>query len=229
MPARSPALEGPSGLVIDVDRRLAWIHGVPVDLTRQEFDFLRVLLEDRGRVVPIRELGHRAWGYDTGEDKRLIYTAAWRVRRALTNAGAGDIIEGVRGVGYTIARSTDPIVDLPLPTTPAVVVFDGEDPNLRILFANDEAVDLSGYGREALLQLGNLNLKLWSPEDRAEIDMAVGRAMRFGRAETIGRTLLRADGSDVPVDIHLSRLGVEGRVLLVAEVWVHEQAVEAVG
>jgi len=103
-------LDGPSGLVLDLNLRRAHVNGTPVPLKRREVELLEVLLRERGRVVSFEELSRRAWDQDLGGDAHFIYTTAWRLRRSLSNAGAPDVIESIRGVGYLIDaadRTTD--------------------------------------------------------------------------------------------------------------------------
>ncbi len=198
-------LTGPDGLVLDLDQRTVAVQGDPVDLSRREFDLLCVLVEARGRVVPFDELAQRVWGHEVATtDQRFIYTTAWRLRRALEAVGAPNVVQGVRGVGYVV-----PEADEAAPSSngvSALGLFDPTDPDLRIWFVNEAAVDLTGYDVETLTHLPSRGIRLWAPDERARIDIAVREAMESGAAATRGRKLLRADGGTVLVDVHLSRL-----------------------
>lgn len=222
-------LVGPSELVLDLYRRRVTVAGHPVELKRREYDLLVVLLEQRGRVVSFDELARQAWGHELGGDARFIYTTAWRLRRTLEAAGAPDIVESVRGVGYYIgegARSRQDATDGSDDTvsggefddddqnpgrTGAFALFDPTDPDLRLSMANEAAAELSGYSVHELTHLPEAATRLWSPIDRSFIDEAVRVAMATGTAESHGRRLLRADGEAVLVDVYLRRLDHPGR------------------
>jgi len=95
------SLSGPGGLCLDVEGRIARINGNLIDLTRLEFDLLRFLLVNAGRVLTRERLLEQAWGYDFVGDTRAVDSAIKRLRAKL-RAGAplADAIESVRGVGY---------------------------------------------------------------------------------------------------------------------------------
>ena len=97
------SLSGPGGLRLDVDGRIARIDGNLIDLTRLEFDLLRLLLVNAGRVLTRERLLEQAWGYDFVGDTRAVDSAIKRLRIKL-RAGAplADAIESVRGVGYRL-------------------------------------------------------------------------------------------------------------------------------
>jgi two-component system alkaline phosphatase synthesis response regulator PhoP len=96
-------LQGPGGLSLDLERRLASVGAQPLELTRLEFDLLRCLLSNAGRVLSRERLLEQAWGYDFAGDTRAVDSAVKRLRAALRAASAdADAIEAVRGVGYRL-------------------------------------------------------------------------------------------------------------------------------
>jgi two-component system alkaline phosphatase synthesis response regulator PhoP len=96
-------LQGPGGLSLDLERRLASVGAQPLELTRLEFDLLRCLLSNAGRVLSRERLLEQAWGYDFAGDTRSVDSAVKRLRAALRAASAdADAIEAVRGVGYRL-------------------------------------------------------------------------------------------------------------------------------
>jgi two-component system, OmpR family, alkaline phosphatase synthesis response regulator PhoP len=108
-------LIGPGGLELDLASRKALLGDTALDLTRLEFDLLRLLLSNRGRVLTRELLLEQAWGYDYAGDTRVIDSAIKRLRAKLRAAAPdgerlvapekpdrGDLIEAVRGVGYRI-------------------------------------------------------------------------------------------------------------------------------
>jgi PAS domain S-box-containing protein len=225
------SLSGPRGLVLDSARRTVAIDDDHVDLSRREFDFLHLLLEERGRVVPFDELARRVWHHEVAtSDQRFIYTTAWRLRRALEAADAGGVIEGVRGVGYVVHDTDRPFVD-DAPSSvrigaqpdgsfqaPAMAVVDPWDPDLRLTMVNDAAVELTGYSTDELGHLPEIERRLWGSPDRGIVFEAADRAITNGEAITTGRRLTRADGSHLLVDLKFSRMAGPGKEpLLVSE------------
>ena len=92
---------GKAGLELNQSLRSASVAGVPLELTRLEFDLLHRLLANAGRVLTRERLLEQAWGYDFFGDTRAVDSAIKRLRAKLRAASPGaDVIEAVRGVGY---------------------------------------------------------------------------------------------------------------------------------
>ena len=93
--------QGKAGLELNHPLRSASVAGVPLELTRLEFDLLHRLLANAGRVLTRERLLEQAWGYDFSGDTRAVDSAIKRLRAKLRAASPGaDVIEAVRGVGY---------------------------------------------------------------------------------------------------------------------------------
>lgn len=99
----STILRGPGDLHLDVERRTVVVAGMPIELTRLEFDLLHRLLINPGRVLTRERLLEQAWGYDFVGDTRAVDSAVKRLRAKLRGASPeADCIESVRGLGYRI-------------------------------------------------------------------------------------------------------------------------------
>ena len=88
-------------LRVDLKKALVEIEGRPVPLTWREFEVLRLLAQERGRVVRRVELLGLLLGAPDAASPRLIDTHVKSIRRKLGRAG--NLIETVRGVGYRLA------------------------------------------------------------------------------------------------------------------------------
>ncbi len=86
-------------LVIDLENYEASISGEPVYLTFKEFELLKFLLLNRGRVFSRDELLDRVWGYDNYVGTRTVDIHVQRLRYKL-GSPVGDMIVTVRNVGY---------------------------------------------------------------------------------------------------------------------------------
>jgi two-component system, OmpR family, phosphate regulon response regulator PhoB len=94
----SPAVYRGAHLVADFDAVSIAVDGVPVRLTRREFELLRFLVENRNRVLSRDRLLERVWGYERVIETRSVDVHVGRLRAKLAAAGAQ--IETVVGLGY---------------------------------------------------------------------------------------------------------------------------------
>lgn len=89
---------GPDGICIDPATRSVTRAGVPVALTRIEFDLLFFLAENARRVFSRVQLLDAVWGYRyTGE--RTVDVHITRLRAKL---GVPALVTTVRGIGYRL-------------------------------------------------------------------------------------------------------------------------------
>ncbi len=91
-----------AGLDLDPIHRRLTVGGARVDLTRVEFDILLALAEQRGDPVTRRHLLQTVWGYRFEPATNVVDVHVARLRRKLEDAGAGDAIRTVRGIGYAL-------------------------------------------------------------------------------------------------------------------------------
>ncbi len=75
--------------------------GQPVELSPTEFNLLRYLLTNAGRVVSKAQILDRVWSYDFGGDGRIVESYIYYLRRKLDRLGP-TLIHTVRGVGYAL-------------------------------------------------------------------------------------------------------------------------------
>jgi two-component system OmpR family response regulator len=75
--------------------------GQPVELSPTEFNLLRYLLANAGRVVSKAQILDRVWSYDFGGDGRIVESYVYYLRRKLDKLGP-TMIHTVRGVGYAL-------------------------------------------------------------------------------------------------------------------------------
>ena len=99
-PAVQKLTAGP--LVMDVDRHEVTVNGQGVDLTKKEFDLLRHLLENKGRVLTRETLLDAVWGFDFVGETNSVDVYIRFLRSKLDDAFDLKLIHTVRGVGYVI-------------------------------------------------------------------------------------------------------------------------------
>lgn len=88
-------------LALDLDGYKVYAGGESIDLTPREFEILRELLVNRGRILTRQNLLQTIWKYEFFGEERIIDTHIKNLRKKL---GAADYIETIRGVGYRIDK-----------------------------------------------------------------------------------------------------------------------------
>ena len=88
-------------LRIHYDRREVTVAGRPVALTATEYELLRVLSLNAGRVVEQGALLRRIWGLRAGQKSKAVRTCVKKLRQKLGDNGANPTyMFNQRGVGY---------------------------------------------------------------------------------------------------------------------------------
>jgi two-component system alkaline phosphatase synthesis response regulator PhoP len=82
---------------IDIDARKVSVDENPIELTAVEFDLLKALAENRGRVLSREQLLEKVWGGEYYGEIRVVDVHLGHIRQKL---GHDDLIATVRGVGY---------------------------------------------------------------------------------------------------------------------------------
>jgi DNA-binding response OmpR family regulator len=90
------------GLELHPDAREVLVQGETVELTRREFDLLRCLLENRGKVLSRSVLLNLVWGYEYAGETNTVDVYVRFLRSKIDEKLGRKLIETVRGVGYTI-------------------------------------------------------------------------------------------------------------------------------
>lgn len=90
-------------IVLDEDRHEVHVGGRPVELALREFQVLRELLANAGRVVTRDELLQQVWGLDYDGDPRIVSTLVGRLRAHVEpDPREPTRIVTIRGVGYRL-------------------------------------------------------------------------------------------------------------------------------
>ena len=91
-----------TGLALDLETKAVTIDGAPVPFTRTEFDLLRLLLEQPGRVFSRADLLARAWPEDVIVTERTVDVNITRIRKKLGPYAAQ--LRTRSGFGYYFAE-----------------------------------------------------------------------------------------------------------------------------
>ena len=92
-------------LAVEYERRRVTAGGVPVELTAREYELVRVLSLDAGRVMTFETLLRRVWPKRENADANLVRNFVKNLRRKLGDSVASPAyLFNERGVGYRIAK-----------------------------------------------------------------------------------------------------------------------------
>ena len=87
-------------LTLDTDSFTVLVKDESVSLTIREFEILKLLVENQGRVFTRESLLDSIWGYDYFGDEKIVNTHIKNIRKKL----GVDYIETMRGAGYKIEK-----------------------------------------------------------------------------------------------------------------------------
>ncbi|MGE4283148.1 MAG: response regulator transcription factor [Clostridia bacterium] len=90
------------GLTLDIDKHLATVNDVPIELTKREFSLLQFLLENKGIVMTRETLLDKVWGFDYIGDTNAVDVYVRYLRGKIDEVFGIKLIHTVRGVGYVI-------------------------------------------------------------------------------------------------------------------------------
>lgn len=99
-------------LELDATKHEVRVHGRRVELTPREFEILRVLLAQRGRLVTKGRLLRAVWGEAYQGEDSYVYVHVSQLRRKLGTADPNgtlrDLIVTEPGVGYRVRGDDEP-------------------------------------------------------------------------------------------------------------------------
>jgi two-component system KDP operon response regulator KdpE len=92
-----------AGLQVDLARHTVTVEGQEVHLTPTEFDLLRELVRNRGRLLTHRELLVAVWGGGYGDDTQVLRAHMANLRRKIEPGDGPRLIRTESGIGYRFA------------------------------------------------------------------------------------------------------------------------------
>lgn len=87
------------GTVVDLDQRIVTVQGEEISLTKQEYDLLETLINNRNIALSREKLLDTAWGYDYYGDTRTVDVHITKLRKKL---GWENVIKTVYKYGYRL-------------------------------------------------------------------------------------------------------------------------------
>ena len=90
-----------NGVDLDIDGHQVRVGGEPATLPPKEFELLRVLMENAGRVLTRGQLLAAVWGKDYPDDNKTLNVHILRLRKKIeADHNHPTRIRTVRGLGY---------------------------------------------------------------------------------------------------------------------------------
>lgn len=88
-------------IIIDIEKHEVTRNNDKIELTLKEFELLRILAENRGKVLSRNMLLDEVWGYDYFGETRTVDVHIRHLRKKIEeNDKSPKYIETIRGVGY---------------------------------------------------------------------------------------------------------------------------------
>ncbi len=88
-------------LELEYEMRIVYYKGEALDLTKLEFDLLKLLMENPGRVFTREAILNKVWGFENFPTTRTVDNHIVQLRQKTMP----DLFETVRGVGYRLVAT----------------------------------------------------------------------------------------------------------------------------
>lgn len=90
------------GAVLNLQDALLYYQDEKIDLTKNEFRILEILLQNKNEVVSRDRIMKKLWDNDSFVDDNTLTVNMNRLRRKLEEKGMTDFIETKKGLGYMV-------------------------------------------------------------------------------------------------------------------------------
>lgn len=90
------------GAALNTSDAVLTYNGEKIDLTKNEYRILQLLMENKGRIVSRESLMNRLWETDSYVDENTLSVNVARLRKKLEKAGLENFIATKVGMGYIV-------------------------------------------------------------------------------------------------------------------------------
>ncbi len=98
---KSQSIIEAGNIILNTDQYGLTVDGHAVDLTRKEFELLKLLMENRGKVLKRDYLLEKVWGYEFYGETRTVDVHIRHLRKKLgLDETSENGIDTIRGLGY---------------------------------------------------------------------------------------------------------------------------------
>ena len=92
------------GLRVNIESHTVFYNDEMIELTLKEFEILKLLMQNKGKVMTGEVLLDRIWGYEYYGETRTVDVHIRYLRSKLSQYGLEECIETVRGLGYRFTK-----------------------------------------------------------------------------------------------------------------------------
>lgn len=97
-----PQILEAGGVILNLNSTQLDYQGVTVELTKNEFKIMQLLMERKNKVVTREQMMQRLWDSDSFVDDNTLTVNVNRLRKKLEDAGIREFIATKRGLGYIV-------------------------------------------------------------------------------------------------------------------------------
>lgn len=90
------------GLILEIASGIAYVENKSIELTKNEFKILHILMKNAGSVVTRDDLINALWQTDEFIDDNTLTVNVGRLRQKLSDLGLSDYIKTRRSIGYSV-------------------------------------------------------------------------------------------------------------------------------
>ena len=90
------------GVILNTNDLTITYHDKKLQLTKNDFKIIQILMENRGKVVSREDIMVHLWESDAFIDDNTLTVNMTRLRRKLEDIGVADFISTKKGIGYII-------------------------------------------------------------------------------------------------------------------------------
>lgn len=91
-----------NGVILNISDGTLTYNGEKIELTKNEFKILHMLLENKGKAVNRDDIMTRLWESDSFIDDNTLTVNVTRIRKKLSDVGLKDFIKTKKGIGYMV-------------------------------------------------------------------------------------------------------------------------------
>jgi len=97
-----PQILEAGGVILNLNNTQLDYQEVTVELTKNEFKIMQLLMERKNKVVTREQMMQRLWDSDSFVDDNTLTVNVNRLRKKLEDAGIREFITTKRGLGYIV-------------------------------------------------------------------------------------------------------------------------------
>lgn len=90
------------GIILNMKNASLYFDGESIELTKNEYRILEILLKNRGEMTSRDDLMIGLWNTDSFVDENTLTVNMTRLRKKLAEYGINDLIKTKKGLGYII-------------------------------------------------------------------------------------------------------------------------------